>query len=202
MVTLGEARERVRRRLEDAAATALWPDALLDDGLSAELDAYSQWLPAQRSATVIAAAGDTTLALPAEAVEVRRVLDPNGAVVPPSPAGVGLLAEGDGRAEQGWERWDAALRLRRPLAAGTYTLLYTAVRVMPSGDAEPFPVRDADVSLIVAGAAAYALETRAIQEWKRGALPDRYETALRVLKAAYDAAWDQRRRRVRVWAVD
>ena len=199
MLTLGETRARVRRRLEDAGAMALWPDALLNDGLGATLDAYSQWLPAQRSAAVVVADGDTTLALPTEVLEVRLVLDPTGAVLPPSPAGAGLE---NGRAEQGWERWGALLRVQHPLAAGTYTLLYTAARVMPAGDGEPFPVRDADVSLIVAGAAVYALETRAIQEWKRGALPDRYETALRVLKAAYDAAWDQRRRRVRVWAVD
>jgi hypothetical protein len=62
-------------------------------------------------------------------------------------------------------------------------------------------VPESDVSLILAGAAAWCVEFRSLEEWKRGLVAARYEQRLQAVKAEYRHQWRARRRRVRMGAV-
>jgi hypothetical protein len=193
--TLANVRDRLRVRLEDGSASPLWADATRDEGLRRSLGEYSQWSPEQSVDTFTAAAGDLAADLPiADPLRVVTVIDPNGWAIPPTD-GPGLRYRGD--VELSWSIWGGQLRFTRQLVAGEYTVWSSIVRTWPATDATAFPVPDADLDLIIAGAAVYALEVRGTQEWKRGPLPARYSDALNAARAAYSAAWRERRRRVR-----
>lgn len=194
-VTLGEARGRVRRRLEDTTGSPLWADALVDEGLRGALDDYSQWSPSQSSGTFVAAAGDLSASLPAGAIEVARIVDPNGFVIPRK---VGDGVRSVSADELTWDIWGSSLLFTRGLLAGTYTVFYTTARGLPDVEGDSIGVPDQDVSLLVAGATVYCIEQRLTAEWKRGELPPRYGEALRAARADYAHAWDVRRRKVRV----
>jgi hypothetical protein len=195
MTTLGDVRDRLRTRLEDTSATPLWSDTTLDEGLKRALDAYSQWSPNESVETFTAAEGDTSASLPDGALRVLSVIDPHGWTIPPL-TGERLRYSGD--EELSWSVFAGTLRFARPLIAGTYTLYVTGARAWPANDDSAFPVPDADLGLILAGATVYALEVRATQEWKRGPLPARYSEAISEARAAYAAEWRERRRVIRV----
>jgi hypothetical protein len=200
MTTLGEVRDRLRARLEDTSDAPLWSDTTLDEGLQRALDAYSQWNPSESIDTFTAADGDTSAALPsgetpASGSRVLKVIAPNDDVIPPKAGGsVGYT----GDEEQSWTVFAGSLRFARPLSAGTYTVYSTGARAWPAADESDFPVPESDLGLILAGAAVYALEVRATQEWKRGPLPARYSEAINEARAAYAAEWRERRRVIRV----
>ena len=193
-VTLSDARTRVRRKLEDTTGTPLWADALLDDGLRAALDEYSSYRPAQTVATVTLAEGATTFAVPADCLSLLRVMGPDGWLYPPATDGYGRTSD----LMPMWEVFGGAGYFTAGVGASDYTLWYTAALAFPANDAATFPTPDSDVGLLVALAVVYALAERTVQEWKRGGLPARYETALRDARAAVAEEWRARRRRVRV----
>ncbi|HET9015503.1 MAG TPA: hypothetical protein VFN57_07900 [Thermomicrobiaceae bacterium] len=171
MTTLGEARSRLRLWLEDPMPDGLWSDEELDEGLRQSLSTYGMLTPLEATATLTAADGDAALGLPAGARNIVRVTGPGGYVLPrrdlPERAGAGE--------ELAWERWGDQLLFSRPLAAGNYAVRYHGPRLLPADDAGDVPIPDADLSLLVAGAALWAIEARSRQEWKRGPLPPRYE---------------------------
>jgi hypothetical protein len=200
MATLSEVRDRLRTRLEDTSVAPLWSDTTLDEGLKRALDAYSQWSPSESVTTFTAADGDTSASLPsggapAGGSRVLEVIDPNGWTIPPL-TGERLRYSGD--EELSWSVFAGSLRFARPLISGTYTVYTTGARAWPASDDDDFPVPESDLSLILSGAAVYALEVRATQEWKRGPLPARYSEAISEARSAYAAEWRERRRVIRV----
>ena len=195
MTTRSEARTRLRLWLEDPSVGGLWSDAELDEALSQSLSSYGMYSPLESTTTLVAAAGDTTLALPADAGapgQVVRVTDPNGLVLPRRgvPA---RYAQGD---ELAWERWGDDLIFSRQLSAGDYAVRYYGPRSWPLLDADTVPIPDADVPLLLAGAALWAIEERMMQEWKRGPLPARYTTLRDTARQQYRDLLGAFRRRV------
>ena len=193
MTTLTEARNRVRLRLEDAGASTYWSDAEIDAGLGKALDEYSHRYPRELLDGVQVSAGESSIPLPADARKVVRVIDAQEQVIPPQA----IPLRGTAGAEQSWEVWGDRIEFARRLPAGTVTIWYLGPRTFPESDADTIPAPDEDVSLLTIGAAAWCLEQRAVAEWKRGALPARYETVLRRAQEEYRAAWRGRERQVR-----
>ena len=185
-------RARLRAWLEDPAPGGLWTDDDLNEALQVALDGYSLLAPAELTATLTAAAGDTTLALPDGCVTVTRVTDRDGYVIPPRTA---PARSGPGE-ELAWERWGDALTFSRPLPAGDYAVRYLGGRTLP-GDGVAIPIPDGDGSLLVAGAVVWAIEGRMREEWKRGPLPSRYEERRDAARQDYRDLRDAFRRRLR-----
>jgi hypothetical protein len=197
MMTLTEIRNQVRLRLEDTGTTTSWSDEEIDAGLRQALDTYSFRSPAEQRMEIPVASGDSSIELPEEVRKVVRVIDPRGAVVPPQT----IPLRGTVGSEQAWEVWGNRLEFSRTLPEGSVQIWYLGSRTFPESDSEPVPVPDEDVSLLGLGAAAWCLEQRAVADWKRGALPARYETVLRRAQDDYRAAWRGLERRIRVGRV-
>ena len=193
--TLTSARSRLRTALEDSSGSPLWADGTLDEGLKRALDEYSQWSPDQATTTFTAVAGDTSAAVPSGALQLRRITDPNGWVIPEQLGGEPARYVGD--LELSWYVFADLIRFTRPLIAGDYTVFYLTAHAFPANDSATFTIPDSDIPLLLAGGTVYALEVRGRQEWKRGPLPARYSNAMLDARTAYAAAWRERRRVIR-----
>lgn len=198
MATLADVRTRLRRRLEDTSGTPLWSNAELDEALKAALEAYTARSPKEATATLSASGGETSLTLPADVVEVVRVVSPAGDVVPRRTA----PARAVGGEELAWESFAGRLEFAAKLSAGNYQVWYYGERAWPAADTDPFPVDDPDVPYIVAWAAVWALELRLTAEWKRSALPARAGVTLEEARRTLRAEERARFRRVRVRQVE
>lgn len=198
MVTRGEVRDRVRLRLEHTGVATLWSDTEVLEGLRWMLDEYSARWPREDRVTVPALGGERELTAPAGVLRVARVVDPAGQVIMPrSGAPSGYVAD----EVPAWEWWGGNLVFTQPLVAGDYTIWGEWPWTFPVADGEEFPVPEVDVTLIVAGAACWCLDFRAMEEWKRGAIPQGYEQRVSAAKAEYRRQLDVRRRRVTVGRV-
>jgi hypothetical protein len=197
MTTLNEARQRVRLALEDTGASSGWSDDEIDAGLSRALDEYSHRYPQEHKAAIPVTSGDSSLNLPEDARKVIRVFDPRGNVIPPQT----IPLRGTAGSEQSWEVWGNRVEFTRRLPEGEVTLWYLGPREFPDSDESPVPVPEEDLSLLALGSVMWCLEQRAVADWKRGALPARYETVLRRAQESYRAAWRSRERRVRAGRV-
>jgi hypothetical protein len=195
--TLNDTRNQVRLRLEDTGATTSWTDAEIDAGLANSLDEYSHRYPAEQRSEFPVLDGDSSIELPDGVRKVVRVIDARGNIVPPQT----IPLRGTAGSEQAWEVWGNRLEFSRTLTAGSVQIWFLGPRTFPQSDGEPLPVPDEDVSLLVLGAAAWCLEQRAVADWKRGALPARYETVLRRAQEEYRASWRSRTRTVQVGRV-
>ena len=195
--TLLAARTALRRRLEDSSGTPLWSDDLLNDALTAALNEYSQWSREQKTTTFTAADSDTSATLPTDCREVLRVIDAAKRIYPRAASGAGATSD----VLASWEAFAGALQFTKGLSAGTYTVWYEADWTFPSTDATAFGIPDSDIDLLLAMAAVVALDERAVQEWKRGQLPSRYQTALTEARNTVNRQWSARRRRLRVGSV-
>lgn len=198
MATRGEVRTRLRRRLEDTGASPLWSDAELDEALKAALEAYTARVPLEGRVTFAASGGQTEWTLPGDVVEVVRVVDPTGGVV---PRRVLPVRETMGE-ELAWETFAGKLVFTRELADGTYTVWYYGERAWPASDGASFPVDEPDLPYVVAWAAVWALELRLTAEWKRSALPARAGTVLEEARRTLRAEERARFRRVRTRQVE
>lgn len=196
--TLASARSRLRTALEDTTVSPLWADGTLDEGLKRALDDYSQWSPAQATTTFVAVAGDLTAAVPSGLVRVERITDPNGWVIP-EQHGDPLRYVGD--LELAWTIFADLFQFSRALIAGTYTVWYFTTHAFPAADANTFTIPDSDIPLLIAGGAVYALETRMVQEHKRGPLPARYQFTIQEARKVYAMEWAARRRVLRAWTL-
>lgn len=198
MATLSEVRSRLRRRLEDTGLSPLWSDEQLDEALRAALEAYGARVPVEARAELAATGDETELALPADLVEVVRVVAPSGAVLPRRAR---PLREVGGE-ELAWEAFAGKLVFSGKLPAGRYEVWYLGRRGWPAGEAEPLPVEETDVPYVVAWAAVWALELRLTAEWKRSALPARAGVVLEEARRTLRAEERARFRRVRVRQVE
>ncbi len=179
MTTRLDLRTALRTRLEDTGSAPLWSDAALNAWLGEAVRHYGVQLPVQATAiTAAVAAGDLTIALPAGVATeaVAAVRNPAGASVPRSDDRVPDAAPGERRGvAQGWSAWGDTLRLRRAAAGaaelGPWSIDYAAGRELIGNDLEPQPVAAGDEPIIVALAAALALDQRAVERGKRGDAP-------------------------------
>ncbi len=192
--TLASARSRLRTALEDSTGSPLWADGTLDEGLKRTLDDYSQSNPKQASTTFTATAGDTSADVPSGALQILRITDPNGWIVPQQ---LGDPQRYVGDLELSWLVFADTINFTRELIAGDYTVWYLTAHAFPADDASTFTIPDSDIPLLLAGGVVYALEVRGRQDWKRGPLPARYSQAMLDARAAYSAAWRERRRVIR-----
>lgn len=187
MTTIDALRTRLQTRLEEATA-AVWTDAELDECLTGALEEYSCRYPAEAVSSLTVASGDGSVALPAGAFAVRRVVLASGEVVPRRGAPSGSTS-GE---ELAWEVFAGQLRFSRPLAAQTISVWHATAQ-----DFTGLPA--ADEGLVVLLAVAAALDARAIQDAKRGTPTD--HDLLRHARDAADRALAARARRLRAGVV-
>jgi hypothetical protein len=76
MTTRAELRALVRDELNDAGASTLWPDALLDEYLAQAIREYSRHLPEEASTTITVVADQAAYDLPVRFVAAKRVEQP------------------------------------------------------------------------------------------------------------------------------
>jgi hypothetical protein len=164
-------RTALRLRLEDSTGSPLWADADLNEALTEGLRAYGVRFPQQLTATVSVLVGTTSYALPAGVVPsgIVAVLDGDGDFIPrdraegssPGPANAtGML--------QAWSTWGTTLFLAvKPGTAETFTLRYLAGRELITDDVSAQPVEAGDEPIVLAWAAAWALDRRSVEDAKR-----------------------------------
>lgn len=194
MTTRLDLRTSLRERLEDTGTAPLWSDAVLNEWLGQAMRQYGVQMPVQATATTAPVmSGVITVALPAgiaagSVVAVRNVA---GATVPRCDDRIAgsapLQSQG---AAQGWAAWGGAVRLRRAAAGadelGAWSIDYLGGRELIGNDIDPQPVVAGDEPVIVALAAAMALERRAVESGKRGDT-----TAAREMRAIAGTARDE-----------
>jgi hypothetical protein len=176
MTTRLDLRTSLRERLEDTGSAPLWSDAVLNAWLGDALRQYGVQIPVQATvATAPVTAGDLTITLPAgvTAEGVGTVRNAAGATVPRGDDRVPDSAPGQSwGAVQGWSAWGDTLRLRCVAAGanelGPWSIDYAAGRELIGNDLDPQPVVAGDEPVIVALAAAMALDQRAVERGKRG----------------------------------
>ena len=191
MTTRLDLRTSLRERLEDTGSAPLWSDAALNAWLGEAVRQYGVQIPVQATAATAAVApGDLAIALPAgvAAEGAAAVRNAAGATVPCGDDRVPDTAPGQRRgAPQGWSVWGDTLRLRRAAAGadeiGAWSIDYAAGRELLGNDLDPQPVVAGDEPIIVALAAAMALDQRAVERGKRGDA-----TASREMRASAEQA--------------
>ena len=163
MVTLGEARARVRRALEDTdAAAPVWSDTELNEALATAHREYGARFPREVTVTLAAVAGQTDYALPADARRVLRVESPGGQPLPRRAASVGH----EPGAAQSWAFSGGLVRLGLPPGA-PLVVLYRGLYLFPAGDGGDLGLPEEGVDMAVAGAVVLALKRREIAAAKR-----------------------------------
>ena len=174
MATRAQLRTTIRERLEDTTGTPLWSDGALNEYLAAAVRAYGASFPRQATAATDPIADATTgVALPAGVPQagIVAVRDARGCDVPmasersgPAPLdATGLI--------QAWSIWAGALRLQRPAGGdevGAWSIDFLAGRELIGDDVTAQPIEAGDEPIVVALAAAQAMERRAVEDAKRG----------------------------------
>jgi hypothetical protein len=190
MATAAALRARVRTRLEESTP-AVWTDDELDECLTGALEACSWLFPREAIAAVVVSDGATTILIPEGALDIRRLTLANGAAVPRrgSPTGASTSEQ------QSWEVFAGSIYLSRPLEAQSVTIWHTAAQTFDS-------LPPADEGLVVLGALMQALESRAIQDAKRGSLGLAMDDSL-ITRArdSFERALHRRARRIRATLV-
>jgi len=174
VATRAELRASVRERLEDAGANPLWSDAALDEFLAAAVRVYGASVPRPASTAVsVTGTAVTSVPLPAGVPEagVVAVRDARGRDIPrgsglpgPAPADAGGLG-------QAWRPWAGALRLQRGPRGdelGLWAVDWLAGRELAPDDVSQQPIEAGDEPVVVALAAAQAVERRMVEDAKRG----------------------------------
>ncbi len=167
MTTLATLRARLRVVLGDnAAAGYLWQDGVLNRHLDDAVRAYSRFFQREAVATITTVAGQAEYDLPAGAsavVRVEMVEDES------------VLVEGGDCYGVGYRVWGGKLILMpAPEAAGkTVKLWYLAPHAGLAADADVVTVPAGDEDLLVAFAAARALEGLASEDAKRRRFEER-----------------------------
>jgi hypothetical protein len=203
MATRGQLRNTVRERLEDTSGAPLWSDAALNEYLVTAVRAYGVAFPRRATASTAALAlGATSIALPAGVFEtgIVAVRDNRGRDVAPMSERQGPAPLDATGLVQGWMVWGGELRLQRPVAgdeAGVWEIDHLGGRELVGDDVSQQPVEAGDEPIVVALAAAQALERRAIEDAKRGARTAGIEAAAAALRDEALALMAGRKRRVR-----
>jgi hypothetical protein len=194
MTTRLDLRSSLREHLEDTGSAPLWSDAALNEWLAQAMRLYGVQVPAQATATTVPVApGVVTIALPAgvSAESLVAVRNAAGATVARSDdRTAGSSPAQSPGAAQGWSAWGGALRLRRAATGGdelgTWSIDYVAGRELIDNDLDPQPAVAGDEPVLVALAAAMALDRRAVESGKRGDT-----TAAREMRALARSARDE-----------
>jgi hypothetical protein len=176
MTTRLELRTSLRERLEDTGGAPLWSDAALNAWLGEAVRLYGVQIPVQATVTTaVVTAGDLTIVLPAGVATeaVATVRNAAGATVPRVDDRVPGPAPGQSpAAAQGWSAWGDTVRLRRAAAGadelGTWSIDYAAGRELTGNDLDSQSIVAGDEPVIVALAAALALDQRSVERGKRG----------------------------------
>ena len=161
----------VRRRLEDSGVNPLWDDASLNDFIGDSVRRYGVRFPAERTVTVVAGASVTSLPVtpPIDSMQIARVIDPNGDVVPRQMSERPLGGERLRPSAQAWRWWNQALLLARPAALGNWQIDYLGGRIAPSDDIAVIDITPGDEEIVVLMTVAAALRRRAVEDGKHGA---------------------------------
>lgn len=163
MATLGEARARLRRALEDSDPVApLWSDPELNELLATAHREYGARFPREVTVTLAAVLGQTEYPLASDARRVLRVESPPGQPLPRRPASLGHEAG----AAQSWAFFGGAIQLGLP-AAEPLVVAYRGLYSFPTSDSADLGVPDEGVDLVVAGAVVLALQRREVMAAKR-----------------------------------
>jgi hypothetical protein len=180
-------RARVRTRLEETTA-AVWSDDELDECITQALETYGRRFQIETISTSAVGSGATTAALPPGALDLRRLTLDDGTVIPRRQAPRGAPS-GE---EQAWELFAGTIHFVHPLDAGTLTLWHTSAPSLTD-------VPTSDDGLIVLAATTLALESRAIQDFKRGGPPNYavWDGVISQLRDELHGELRQRGRRVR-----
>jgi len=170
MTTRLELRTGVRRRLEDSGVNPLWDDAALNDFIGDSIRRYGVRFPAERTVTVVAGASVTSLPVtpPIDSMQIARVTDPNGDVVPRQMSERPLGGERLRPSAQAWRWWNQTLLLARPAALGNWRIDYLGGRIAPSDDVADVDIAPGDEEIVVLMTVGTALRRRAVEDGKRG----------------------------------
>ena len=203
MTTRAQLRTTIRERLEDTTAAPLWSDAALDEYLAGAMHAYGVRFPTRATtATDPIANGATSVTLPAAVAEsaIVAVRDAHGRDVPRTSARSGPAPLDATGLIQAWSVWGGTLRLQRPAGGdeiGAWTIDYLAGRALVADDLTPQPIVAGDEPIVVALAAAHALERRAVEDAKRGVAVAGTVDAARLFLTEAQRLIAARQRRVR-----
>ncbi len=197
MSTLSELRSGLRTLLNDNAAEGyLWSDAALNLFLNDALKSYSRSLPRERKAVITAVAGQAEYDLPSDCTTVTLVRVEG-------LASKEMIVGGDAFG-MGFELYEGKLVLLDPPTTGGHTIEvgYVAAHAPLISDADVSTAPSADEDLILASAAALALQSLATEEAKRQRFEQRAgEPASRAANLCwerYEAGVRERGSRVRV----
>lgn len=165
-----EIRTSVRRRLEDSGVNPLWDDAALNEFIGDSVRRYGVRFPAERTVTVVAGASVTSLPVtpPIDSMQIARVTDPNGDIVPRQMGERPLGGERLRPSAQEWRWWGQTLLLARPAALGDWKIDYLGGRIAPSDDVAEVDVTPGDEEIVILMAVGTALRRRAVENGKRG----------------------------------
>jgi len=180
MLTLLDARERLRRWLDDESASPLWPDTTLDDGLAAGLDEVLSIMPQIVSRAVSLDSNADTIPAPSDLVRLSWVFDSSGV-----PIEAQLV---------GNEIWPA---YGGKFVAGSYHLVYEARPSLPAGDDDAVPCPSWLERLLIGSAAYWCLSQRATSESKRGGVTTSERERLQAARSDLDRLRHDSRRFVR-----
>jgi hypothetical protein len=203
MATRAQLRTTLRERLEDTSGSPLWADASLNEFLIAAVRAYGVRFPKPSTAATSAiVSGATSVALPAGTSEtgVVAVRDARGRDVPPATERfVSAPADATGLA-QGWRVWSGTLHLQRPATGdevGTWAIDYLGGRELVADDVSQQPIEAGDEPIVIALAAAQAMERRATEDVKRGTKASPAAGPATTFRDEAEALIAARKRRVR-----
>lgn len=170
MTTRLELRTGTRRRLEDSGVNPLWDDPALNDFIGDSIRRYGVRFPAERTVTVVAGASVTSLPVtpPIDSMQIARVTDPNGDVVPRQMSERPLGGERLRPSAQAWRWWNQTLLLARPAALGNWRIDYLGGRIAPSDDVADVDIAPGDEEIVVLMTVGTALRRRAVEDGKRG----------------------------------
>ena len=168
MTTRAELRADLRRRLGDASAQPLWPDADLDGFLADAVHLYGHWRPATATTTAAVADGALRITLGSNsditAERIVAVRDPDGNRVPRLAA----PPTDDPGAGQGWWFHAAGIELQLGADGGFWGIDHWTGRALLDDDTSAQPIVAGDEPAVVLIAAAAAVEQRAADDYKRG----------------------------------
>jgi hypothetical protein len=169
MTTRLEMRTRARAMLTDNNLGPLWDDATLNEYIAESVRRYGTRFPAVRTVTVAAVAPAVSLPVaPAiDSIQIARVTDPNGNVVPRQIGERPLGGERLTPAAQAWRWWGQSLLLTRPATVGTWTIDYLGGRPAPTDDVAPLDIIEGDEEIIANLTVGTALRRRAVEIGKR-----------------------------------
>ena len=174
MATRAQLRASLRERLEDTSGSPLWSDATLNEYLTQAVSAYGVTFPRPATAGTISVGQDaTSVVLPAAVLDrsIVAVRDAHGRDVPKATERLGPAPADATGLVQAWSVWAGSLRFQRPAKgdeAGVWSIDYLGGRELVADDVSQQPIDAGDEPIVIALAAAQALERRAIEDAKRG----------------------------------